>query len=88
MDKTVHQQVEIDLKYEGYLKRELLTAEKIARLEALQIPSAYDYRSIKGLSAEGMEKLIHHRPETLGQASRITGVSPSDVSVLMVHIGR
>ncbi len=88
MDKTVHQQVEIDLKYEGYLKRELLTAEKIARLEALQIPSAYNYRSIKGLSAEGMEKLIHHRPETLGQASRITGVSPSDVSVLMVHIGR
>jgi tRNA uridine 5-carboxymethylaminomethyl modification enzyme len=88
MDKTVHQQVEIDLKYEGYLKRELLTAEKIARFEALQIPSAYNYRSIKGLSAEGMEKLIHHRPETLGQASRITGVSPSDVSVLMVHIGR
>ncbi|TCD48308.1 tRNA uridine-5-carboxymethylaminomethyl(34) synthesis enzyme MnmG [Chlorobium sp. N1] len=87
-DEETHQQVEIDLKYEGYLKRELLTAEKIARLEGLQIPSGYRYDAIKGLSAEGMEKLIRHSPETLGQASRITGVSPSDISVLMVHIGR
>lgn len=87
-DKEAHQQVEIDLKYEGYLKRELLTADKIARLDALQIPSEYNYSCIKGLSSEGVEKLISHRPETLGQASRISGVSPSDISVLMVHIGR
>ena len=87
-DEEALRQVEIDLKYEGYLKRELLTAEKIARLEDLQIPSDYNYAAIKGLSAEGREKLIRHAPETLGQASRITGVSPSDISVLMVHIGR
>jgi len=84
----VHEQVEINLAYEGYLKRELLQTEKVARLESLILPETFNYHSVTGLSSEGREKLLHFRPETLGQASRIMGVSPSDISVLMVRLGR
>jgi tRNA uridine 5-carboxymethylaminomethyl modification enzyme len=84
----VHEQVEIDIKYEGYIKRELLLAEKILRLEDVEIPTKFDYDLIKGLSTEGREKLKRHKPYSLGQASRISGVSPSDVSVLLVRLGR
>jgi tRNA uridine 5-carboxymethylaminomethyl modification enzyme len=87
-DIAVHEQVDIDLKYEGYLKREQLLAEKIQRLESHQIPLSYNYDAIAGLSNEGREKLKKHRPETIGQASRILGVSPSDISVLMIRLGR
>nr|Q3AP21.1 RecName: Full=tRNA uridine 5-carboxymethylaminomethyl modification enzyme MnmG; AltName: Full=Glucose-inhibited division protein A [Chlorobium chlorochromatii CaD3] len=84
----VYEQVEIDCKYEGYLKRDALVAEKIQRLEAHHIPALLDYHAIAGLSNEGREKLKKHRPENIGQASRILGVSPSDISILMVHLGR
>jgi len=87
-DPLVHEQAEINLMYEGYIKRELLQSEKAARLDELKIPSSYNYHSITALSSEGREKLLFFRPDTLGQASRILGVSPSDISVLMVHLGR
>jgi tRNA uridine 5-carboxymethylaminomethyl modification enzyme len=87
-DHLVYEQVEIDLKYEGYLKRDLLMAERILRLEAHQIPAQFKYDSVAGLSSEAREKLAKHQPETIGQASRILGVSPSDVSILMIHLGR
>jgi len=87
-NQLVYEQVEIDLKYEGYLKRDLLMAERILRLEAHLIPAHYKYDTISGLSNEGKEKLYKHQPETIGQASRILGVSPSDISILMIHIGR
>ncbi len=87
-DPAVYEQVEIDLKYEGYLKRDNLMSEKISRLESLKIPASLDYTTISGLSSEGREKLINYRPETIGLASRIPGVSPSDTSVLTIRLGR
>lgn len=87
-DPDVLEQVEIDCKYEGYIKRELLIAEKISRLESLRIPESFNYNDIKGLSNEGKEKLSTYKPSTIGQASRILGVTPADISVLMVKIGR
>ncbi len=87
-DPLVLEQVEINCKYEGYIKRERLTAEKISRLESHRIPTSFSYNSLKGLSSEGKEKLSKHKPSTIGQASRILGVTPADISVLMVKIGR
>jgi tRNA uridine 5-carboxymethylaminomethyl modification enzyme len=87
-DHLVFEQVEIDLKYEGYLKRDLLMAEKILRLDLHKIPASFKYDNVAGLSNEGREKLKKHQPDTIGQASRILGVSPSDISVLMVRLGR
>ncbi len=87
-NRLIYQQVEIDLKYEGYLKRDILMSEKILRLESHHIPVHFQYKNVSGLSNEGREKLLKHQPETIGQASRILGVSPSDLSVLMVHLGR
>ncbi len=84
----VYEQVEIDVKYEGYIKREIQVAEKLSRLEEVFIPTSYDFERIKGLSSEGKEKLKKVKPTSLGQASRISGVTPSDVSILMVHLGR
>ena len=84
----LYEQVEIDLKYEGYLKRDLFMTERILRLESHLIPPSFRYDTVSGLSNEGREKLNKHQPETIGQASRILGVSPSDISVLMVHLGR
>jgi len=87
-DVRVAEQVQIEIKYEGYIKREKLVAERIARLDALHIPDNFKYESLNSLSNEGREKLIKHRPSTIGQASRILGVSPSDVSILMIRLGR
>ena len=82
------QAAEIKLKYAGYIEREKLMAEKLQRLENVRIPPHIDYSSIHGLSAEAVEKLSAMRPQSIGQASRISGVSPSDVSVLLVYLGR
>lgn len=79
---------EILMKYEGYIKREHEVAEKIKRLENIKIHPSIDYFKLKSLSAEGLEKLNKIKPTTVGQASRISGVSPSDISVLMVYLGR
>ena len=87
-DTSIFKQVDIDLKYQGYLKRDLLMADKILRLDSHQIPTSFKYDSVTGLSNEGREKLKKHRPDTIGQASRILGVSPSDISVLMIRLGR
>ena len=83
-EKVEIEQVEIDIKYESYIKKEIDTINKIQRLENSKIPKDFDYEKIKSLSAEGKEKLSKIRPKSIGQASRISGVSPSDVSVLMV----
>ncbi len=82
------QAAEIKMKYAGYIEREKLMAEKLQRLENVRIPPHIDYSSIHGLSAEAVEKLSAMRPQSIGQASRISGVSPSDVSVLLVYLGR
>lgn len=87
-DPLVFDQVEIDIKYEGYLKRDMLLSERISRLESFTIPPSFSYEAISGLSSEGREKLLKYRPETIGQASRILGVSPADISVLLVRLGR
>ena len=80
------EQVEINTKYESYIEKEMETVDKMKRLENSVIPENYDYRKIKSLSAEALEKLSAIRPKSIGQASRISGVSPSDVSILMVHM--
>ncbi|NUM35702.1 MAG: tRNA uridine-5-carboxymethylaminomethyl(34) synthesis enzyme MnmG [Candidatus Brocadiae bacterium] len=82
-EKTI-QQLEIELKYEGYIKRQDLNIKRFAKLENHKIPAFFDYSKIKALSNEGREKLMKMKPRTLGQASRISGVSPADISVLMV----
>lgn len=81
-------QTEIQLKYEGYISREQDVANKMNRLEEVNIPDDIDYRKLYSLSSEAKEKLSSIRPATIGQASRISGVSPSDVSVLLVFLGR
>jgi len=87
-DPEVQEQVEIGLKYETYIDREQKLAEKIGSLENFRISPDFDYSRVHALSAEGREKLMRIRPETLGQASRISGVSPSDISVLTIYLGR
>lgn len=82
------EQAEILLKYEGYIAREEEVALKLSRLEEVRIPEAMDYAVMKSLSSEAKEKLSKIRPVTIGQASRVSGVSPSDISVLLIHLGR
>jgi len=84
--ERVEDMVEIDLKYEGYVERERGLIEKMEQLESMPLPSALDYASIQNITMEAREKLSRIRPQNLGQASRISGVSPSDVSVLMVMV--
>lgn len=79
---------EIFAKYEGYIDREQELADKIQRLEDIRIPSTFDYSALKSLSTEARQKLAKIKPSTVGQASRIQGVSPADISVLLVFIGR
>ncbi len=80
--------VEIELKYKGYIDREKAVAEKISRLENLKIPEGFDFGSITGLSIECRQKFNRYQPRTIAQASRISGVSPSDISILLVYFGR
>lgn len=82
------EQTEILLKYEGYIDREQEQAQKHQRLENLQLSNTLDYFQIKSLSIEAKEKLSKIQPATIGQAARVSGVSPSDISVLLVHLGR
>lgn len=79
---------EVDIKYKGYIEREQEMVDKMNRLESLNLHESIDYTRISSLSLESREKLTRLRPRTLGQASRISGVSPSDISVLLVHMGR
>ena len=87
-DLEVLEQTQVQVKYEGYINREKEVASKLARLENVKIHSDIDYSNFSSLSAEAVEKLTNIKPATIGQASRISGVSPSDVSVLLVYLGR
>jgi len=84
----VIEQVEINVKYESYIEKEQLMVNKLQRLENLNIPEGFDYMKLKTISIEGRQKLTQIRPQTIGMASRISGVSVSDISVLMIYIGR
>ena len=87
-DKEAIEQAEILMKYEGYIEREKENAEKQIRLEELFIKPDFNYNSIKSLGAEAIEKFIKYKPQTIGQASRISGINPADISVLLVYLGR
>lgn len=86
--QQVREQVDIEIKYEGFIKRQSEQAERIRKLDAKAIPGSFDFARIKALSAEAREKLADIQPATIGQASRISGVSPADISVLLIHLGR
>jgi len=88
IDQEIIEQVEIHLKYSGYIAKEKNNADKLNRLENVPIPSTFDYTKVKSLSYEAREKLTKIKPTSISQASRISGVSPSDVSVLLVYMGR
>lgn len=88
LDKEIIEQTEIQVKYSGYIDKEKNNADKLNRLENVKIPSNFDYSKLKSMSIEARQKLEKIRPVTISQASRISGVSPSDVSVLLVHMGR
>lgn len=87
-DAEIIEQAEIQIKYETYIDKEHKLAEKIENLEEYKIPLRFDYNKLSSLSAEGKEKLNKIQPITIGQASRISGVSPSDISILMVYMGK
>ena len=80
--------VEISLRYKGYIDREMQMADKIRRLENLKIPEGFDFDRVSGLTIECRQKLKRYHPQTLAQASRISGVSPADIAVLLVYFGR
>jgi tRNA uridine 5-carboxymethylaminomethyl modification enzyme len=86
--RETREQVEIQLKYESYIEKEQELAQKALSLESLVIPDDFDYDKIKSLSTEGRQKFIKIKPRTLGQAGRISGVNPTDIHILMVHMGR
>jgi tRNA uridine 5-carboxymethylaminomethyl modification enzyme len=79
---------EIKIKYEGYLQREKQIAEKIRRLEDVKIPASFNYSDINSISTEGRQKLTKIKPDNIGQASRISGVSPADINILLMYLGR
>ncbi|MGY8987666.1 MAG: tRNA uridine-5-carboxymethylaminomethyl(34) synthesis enzyme MnmG [Flavobacteriales bacterium] len=81
-------QTEIDIKYSGYINKEKDAAEKLNKLENIIIPETFDYGKLHSVSTEGKEKLSEIKPKTIGQASRISGVSPSDINILLIYIGR
>jgi tRNA uridine 5-carboxymethylaminomethyl modification enzyme len=88
LDEEILEQTEIQVKYSGYIEKERTNAEKLTRLEEMHIPNNFDYDKLKSLSYEAKEKLKKIRPVTISQASRISGVSPNDISVLLVYMGR
>ena len=88
LDREVIEQAEIQVKYSGYIAKEKNNADKLTRLEYVKIPMGFDYSQIKSMSYEAREKLEKVQPTTVAQASRISGVSPNDISVLLVYMGR
>ena len=88
VDEDVIEQAEIQIKYSGYIQKESANAEKLNNLESIYIPEIFDYSKLKSLSAEAKSKLEEIRPKTLSQASRISGVSPADISAMLVYMGR
>ena len=88
VDNNIIEQVEIDLKYSGYINREIENAEKLKKLEYVKIPNDIDYLKFSSLSTEAKEKLNSIRPINIGQAARISGIKPSDISILLIYLGR
>ena len=86
--RQIIESVEVYFKYKGYIDREEKQAEKLSRLEYVRIPSDFDFNAVQALSIEARQKLMRYRPSTIAQASRISGVSPADISVLLVYFGR
>ena len=82
------EEAEIQIKYESYIQKEQELAEKLDRLEFIKLPNDFDYHNIQALSYECREKLNRYKPATLGQASRISGISPADINVLAIFLGR
>ena len=88
VSREVVEQAEIQIKYRGYIERERYFAEKMHRLEEITIPEGFDYNSMQSLTIEARQKLSKMRPKTIGHASRIPGVSPADINVLLIKFGR
>jgi len=86
--KEIEESVEIKIKYEGYIQREKIVADKIRRLESLKIPDDIDFNELVSISTEGRQKLTKIKPVNIGQAGRISGVSPSDINILLMYLGR
>ncbi len=87
-NKEALEQFEINTKYKGYIEKEKINAEKLSRLENIKLPPNFKFEKLLSISSEGRQKLKEKQPGTIGQASRISGVSPSDINVLLVHLGR
>lgn len=88
LDPNIFEQVEVEIKYEGYIAKQLKQVEQMRRLENRHLPENFDYRTIKGLRLEAQEKLNKIKPLSIGQASRISGVSPADISVLLIWLAQ
>ena len=86
VDEAIREQVEIQIKYAGYIDRQAKEVERHEHYDNLKLPSNFDYLEVSGLSIEVKQKLMHQRPETLGQASRISGITPAAMSLLLVHL--
>jgi tRNA uridine 5-carboxymethylaminomethyl modification enzyme len=86
--EEIAESAEIKIKYEGYIQREKIVADKIKRLESLKIPKDIVYSELMSISTEGRQKLERLKPENIGHASRISGVSPSDINILLMYLGR
>jgi tRNA uridine 5-carboxymethylaminomethyl modification enzyme len=87
-EKELLESIEIEFKYSGYIEREKLLAEKVGRLDSIKIDRISDFDSLVSISTEGRFKLKKYKPETIGEASRISGISPSDINVLLLYLGR
>ena len=88
LNEDILEQAEIQIKYAGYIQKESANAEKLNRLDNIKIPEGFDYDILASLSLEAKEKLNKIKPANLSQASRISGINPSDISVLLVKLGR
>jgi tRNA uridine 5-carboxymethylaminomethyl modification enzyme len=86
--KELLESIEIEIKYQGYITREKLLAEKMRRLEDISLDREIDFSGLLSISTEGRQKLVRYSPQTIGQASRIPGISPSDIHVLLLYMGR
>lgn len=87
-DTAVTEQVEIQAKYQGYIARQREEVGRRETYDALRLPADLDYEAVRGLSVEARQKLAAHRPETLGQAARLSGITPAAISLLLVHLKR
>jgi len=86
LEEEIKEEVEIQIKYEGYIKKQASQVKKFEKIEHMRIPLDIDYSKIKGLAVEAMQKLEEIKPLSIGQASRISGVNPADISVLLIYM--